>query len=135
MGYEVIHTDDVPVTDLSQIDEVPPDLDVRSVDEALGVENTRVKLWYLDPGEEVQYHAHLEQEELYYALQGTFSLKLGPAGNSEIVEAKPGTFWIASPKTGHGHRNIGDTVGVVLAVGVPAVDDPGQDPHSLTEEE
>ncbi|WP_248907296.1 cupin domain-containing protein [Halocatena marina] len=135
MGYEVVHTDDVPVTDLSNIDEIPPDLDIRAVDEALGAESSKVKLWYFEPGEEIQYHAHSEQEELYYVLQGTFSLKLGPSGESEIVEAGPGTFWVAEPKTGHGHRNIGDDRGIVLAIGAPPIDDPGLDPHSIDGEE
>ncbi|WP_254543981.1 cupin domain-containing protein [Halomarina pelagica] len=133
MGYEIVHTDDVPITDLSQIDEVPPDLDTRAIDEALGTENLKVKLWYFDPGEEIQYHAHAEQEELYYVLQGTFSLKVGKSGEEEIVEAGPGTFYAAGPMTGHGHRNVGDEPGIVLALGAPAVDDPGLDPHSLDE--
>lgn len=135
MGYETIHTDDVPVTDLSEVDEIPPDLDIRAVDEALGTENAKVKLWYFKPGEEIRYHAHSEQEELYYIVQGTFSLKLGPSDETEIVEARPGTFWVAGPKTGHGHRNVGDEVGIVLAFGAPAVDDPGLDPHSLSLDE
>lgn len=134
MGYEVIHTDDVPVTDLSEIDDVPPDHDVRAVDEALGSENLKANVWYIDPGEEIKYHAHSEQEELYYVLRGTFSLKIGPSGDTEIIEAEPGTFWVAGPKTGHGHRNVSDETGVVLAFGAPAVDDPGIDPHSLDEE-
>lgn len=39
-GDEVIHADDVPVTDLSEADDIPLDLDIRVVDEALSVENT-----------------------------------------------------------------------------------------------
>ena len=77
MEYDVTHTEDVPVTDLSEIDEIPPDLDIRSIDDALGTEETNCKLWYFDPGEEITYHAHSEQEELYYVIEGEFSLKLG----------------------------------------------------------
>jgi quercetin dioxygenase-like cupin family protein len=129
--YEVVDTEDVPVTDLSEIDGVPPDLDVRAVDSALDTERLLVKLWYFEPGEEIQYHAHAEQEELYYVLEGEFSVKLGPSGDTELAEADPGTFWVAGPETGHGHRNVGDDDGVVLAVGAPNVDDPGLDPHEL----
>lgn len=131
MGYEVVHTDDVELTDLSEVEEIPPDLDIRAVDEALGTEQMKVKLWYFDPGEEIQYHAHSEQEELYYILQGEFSLKLGRSGEEEFVEAGPGTFYVAGPETGHGHRYVGDDRGIVLALGAPAVEDPGLDPHSL----
>lgn len=129
--YEVVHTDDVPETDLSNIDAVPPDLNVRTVDDVLGTRNAGVKLWYFEPGEEIRYHAHLEQEEVYYVIEGEFSLKLGPSGDEEYVDAGPGTFWVAGPKIGHGHRYVGDDRGVVMAIGSPRVDDPGQDPHSL----
>ncbi|MEF8789815.1 MAG: cupin domain-containing protein [Haloarculaceae archaeon] len=113
-------------------DERPP-VDVRAgdVDGALGAEGLRVKLWRFEPGEEVEYHAHAEQEELYYVLEGEFSLKLGRSGEEEYVEVGPGTFWVAGPDVGHGHRCIGDETGVVLAVGAPPVRAPGLDPHEL----
>ncbi|PSP99167.1 cupin domain-containing protein [Halobacteriales archaeon QS_5_70_17] len=133
MGYGVVHAEDVPVTDLSEVEEVPPDLSVGSVGEALGAENLNANLWYFEPGEEIQYHAHREQEELYYVLEGRFSLKLGPSGEEEYVEVGPGAFYVAGPETGHGHRYLGDERGVVLALGAPAVDDPGIDPHDLEE--
>jgi uncharacterized cupin superfamily protein len=133
MGYDVVHTDDVSLTDLSEVEEIPPDLNIRALDEALGTEQMNVKLWYFDPGEEIQYHAHSEQEELYYVIQGEFSLKLGRSGEEEFVEAGPGTFYVAGPETGHGHRNVGEEQGIVLAIGAPAVEDPGLDPHSLDE--
>jgi uncharacterized cupin superfamily protein len=129
--YRVVDTDDVDETDLSEIEAIPPDLNIRAIDDALGTDNIGVKLWYFEPGEEIQYHAHSEQEELYYVLEGEFSLKLGKSGEEEYVEAGPGTFWVAGPETGHGHRNVGDERGVVLAVGAPRVEDPGLDPHSL----
>ncbi|MEF8842035.1 MAG: cupin domain-containing protein [Haloarculaceae archaeon] len=129
--YEVVHLDDVPTTDLSEVEEVPPDLNIKPVGSTLGSEEMRVTVWYFEPGEEIQYHAHSEQEELYYVLEGEFSLKLGRSGEEEYVEAGPGTFWIAKPEVGHGHRNVGDEQGVVLAFGAPPVEDPGLDPHSL----
>ncbi len=134
MEYEVVHTDDVPKTDLSEVDEVPPDLQIRALDEVLPTEHVQLKLWYFEPGEEIQYHAHAEQEELYYVLEGEFSVKLGRSGEEEYVDAGPGTFWMARPEIGHGHRNVGDEQGVVLAIGAPAVEDPGLDPHGLEEE-
>ena len=131
MEYEVVHADDVPTTDLSEIDDVPPDLSIRALDEVLETDHVQLKLWYFDPGEEIRYHAHSEQEEIFYVLEGEFSLKLGRSGEEEYVEAGPGTFWIAKPEIGHGHRYVGDEQGVVLAIGAPAVDDPGLDPHEL----
>ncbi|MFC4436547.1 MULTISPECIES: cupin domain-containing protein [Natrialbaceae] len=131
MEYEVVHTDEVPLTDLSEIDEVPPDLQIRAIDDFLPSEHIQLKLWYFEPGEEIKYHAHAEQEELYFVLEGEFSLKLGRSGEEEYVEAKPGTFWMARPEVGHGHRNVGDEEGVILAIGAPSVDDPGLDPHAI----
>lgn len=133
MDYEVVHIDDVPTTDLSAVEEVPPDLTIAALDEVLGTDHVKLKLWHFDPGEEIRYHAHSEQEEIFYVLEGEFSLKLGRSGEEEYVEAGPGTFWIAKPEIGHGHRCVGDERGVVLAIGAPAVEDPGIDPHALEE--
>jgi uncharacterized cupin superfamily protein len=129
--HELLDTDDVDVTDLSTVEGVPPDLDVRGIGGALGLERLRATLWYFEPGEEIAYHAHAEQEELYYVVEGEFTVKLGRSGETEILEAGPGTFWAAGPEVGHGHRYVGDDRGVVLAVGAPNVDDPGMDPHAL----
>lgn len=129
--YEVVDTEDVTETDLSNVEEIPPDLTIRAIDDALGTEQIGAKLWYFEPGEEIQYHAHSEQEELYFVLEGEFSLKLGRSGETEYVDAGPGTLWVAKPEIGHGHRNVGDERGVVLSFGAPPVDDPGLDPHDL----
>lgn len=131
MDYNVLDLDDVPLKDLSEIDEVPPDLDIRPIGEQLGLSEMRATVWYFEPGEEIQYHAHSEQEELYFVLEGEFSLKLGRSGDTEYVDADPGTFWVAEPKFGHGHRNVSDERGVVLSIGAPPVDDPGLDPHDI----
>jgi quercetin dioxygenase-like cupin family protein len=135
MEYEVVDTEEIPVTDLSQIEEIPPDLDIRAVDEMLGAENVSIKLWYFEEGEEIGYHAHSEQEELYYVLDGEFSLKLGRSGEEETVEVDEGTFWVASAMIGHGHRCTSEDGGTVLAIGAPPVEDPGLDPHQLSDEE
>ncbi|TKR27682.1 cupin domain-containing protein [Natronomonas salsuginis] len=131
MDYNVLDLDDIPLKDLSEIDEVPPDLDIRPIGEQLGLSEMRATVWYFEPGEEIQYHAHSEQEELYFVLEGEFSLKLGRSGDTEYVDADPGTFWVAEPKVGHGHRNVSDERGVVLSIGAPPVDDPGLDPHDI----
>lgn len=135
MEYTVTATEDVPIVDLSESEEMPPDLDMRAVDEALKCQNVAVKIWHFEEGEEIGYHAHSEQEELFYVLEGTFSLKLGRSGSENYVEADEGTFWVASPKVGHGHRCVSENGGAVLAIGAPPVEDPGLDPHSLDDAE
>lgn len=131
MEYQVLEKEAVSVTDLSNNDEVPPDLDIRPIGQALDLDSIALTVWYFDPGEEIQYHAHREQEEIYYVLEGEFSLKLGRSGEEEFVEAGPETFWVAKPEIGHGHRNVGDERGAILAIGAPPTEDPGTDPHSL----
>lgn len=133
MDYKVVDLDDVPITDLSEIDGIPPTLDIKPIGDQLGLTQMRATVWYFEPGEEIQYHAHREQEELYFVMEGEFSLKLGKSGEEEYVDAGPGTFWVAEPKIGHGHRYVGDDEGVVLSIGAPPVEDPGLDPHSLDE--
>lgn len=133
MDYKVVNLDDVPITDLSEIDAVPPELDIRPIGDQLGLSELRATVWYFQPGEEIQYHAHSEQEELYFALEGEFSLKLGRSGEEEFVDVDAGSFWVAKPEVGHGHRYVGDGEGVVLSIGAPPVEDPGLDPHSLDE--
>ena len=135
MEYAVTDTEDVPITDLSDVEEIPPDLDVRSVSRHLGCEQLVATLWYFDEGEEIQYHAHGEQEELFYVLEGEFSLKLGRSGEEEYREVGPGAFWAAAPMIGRGHRCISEGGGTVLAIGAPNTEDPGLDPHALSDEE
>jgi len=131
MGYDVVDEEDVPWTDLSEDDSVLPTMRVKILSDVLDTQKSNVRLWEFKPGDEIGYHAHAEQEELYYIVEGEFSLKLGPSGKEEYIEVGPGTFYVAGSETGHGHRCIGDNPGRVLAVGVPPVDDPGLDPHSL----
>ncbi len=133
--YAVVSTEDVSKTDLSEIEAIPPDHDIRDIDGALGADEVAVKLWYFEPGEEINYHAHGEQEEVFYVLEGEFSLKLGRSGDTEIVDVGPGDWWRASAMIGHGHRYLGDDTGVVLAIGAPKVDDPGLNPHEISDEE
>jgi quercetin dioxygenase-like cupin family protein len=134
VDYDVVDIDDVAVTDLSGVDSVPPDLNIKPVGDVLGLSDMRCTVWYFEPGEEIQYHAHAHQEEMYFIFEGEFSLKLGESGDEEYLDASAGSFWVAKPKIGHGHRYIGEEQGVVLSFGAPSVADPGLDPHSLADE-
>lgn len=149
MGYGYAHIDDIPRVDLTtdsladlqaeykdNRDSMPDgrrriyQMDIRPVDVELGLDKMRAKVWYFERGDEITYHAHPTQEELYYVLEGEFSLKLGPSGAEEYVEVGPGTFFAAGPDTGHGHRCVSEE-GVVLSIGAPNVDDEPLDPHEL----
>lgn len=127
MTYEVAHTDEIPLIDLAETD-LPAENEIQDIDSALDLANIRGKLWYFEPGEEIRPHAHAEQEELYYVLEGEFEVTLGSPSDPETVEVGPGTFYAAGPETGHGHTNVGDERGAILALGAPQADDPGRDP-------
>ncbi|MFP8890425.1 cupin domain-containing protein [Natrialbaceae archaeon A-CW2] len=127
----VLHRDDAPIVDLSEVDDVRPNVGIQAIDELLELETMGAKLWHFEPGEEVGYHAHPEEEEFYFVLEGEFSLKLGPADDPEYVTVGPGTFWAAGPYEPHGHRYIGEETGVVLALGAPPGNDEVLNPYEL----
>lgn len=127
-GYALTHVDDVPVTHMADIEDMPKKfhpLDVRNVDEVLETEKMKVKMWYIPSGSVMGAHGHSQQEELYYVLQGTFSLRIGPPDNIETVEVKTGAFFAASPEVVRGYENVGEEEGRVLVVSSPNVDEPG----------
>ena len=135
MEYEVTTIEDVPITDLSEVEEVPPELDIRPVSRLLDCQNIAATVWQFDEDEEIGYHAHAEQEELFYVLEGEFALKLGRSGEAEHREVGPGAFWVAAPMVGHGHRCVSADGGAVLAIGAPKGHDPGLDPHELADDD
>jgi oxalate decarboxylase/phosphoglucose isomerase-like protein (cupin superfamily) len=94
---------------------MPPDLDIHALDKTLRIENASPKLRYFEEGEKIQFHAHSEQEEIYYVLAGEFSLKLGRSGEAEFLETSTGTVRAAPPMIDHGHRCVGEDGGTVLA--------------------
>lgn len=126
--YSVVHRDDAPVVSMADVDEVPEEFDpltVRNVDEALQTEELTVKVWTVPPGAHMGVHGHERQEECYYVLRGTFEVEVGPPGDTETVEAGPGTFFAASPEVARGYENVDDEIGTVLVVSAPKVEDRG----------
>ncbi len=129
---KIIHNDDVPMVDLSEREDVKPTVGIRAIDEVLGLEEMGAKLWYFEPGDEVGYHAHPVEEELYYVIKGEFSVKMGPADDPVYETVGPGTFFAAGPYEPHGHRYVGDDEGIVLAIGAPGdAGDDVIDPYDL----
>ncbi|MEF8786910.1 MAG: cupin domain-containing protein [Haloarculaceae archaeon] len=133
MAYDAAATEDIPLIDLYET-ELPAEHDIRDIDDALDLDQMRVKIWYFEPGEEIQPHAHAKQEELYYVLEGEFELTLGDPDESETKTISEGSFYVAGPETGHGHRYVGDDRGAILAIGAPQADDPGRDPREFQTE-
>ncbi|MDY7083012.1 MAG: cupin domain-containing protein, partial [Halobacteria archaeon] len=131
--YEVVHTEDVPRVDLDEALDGMFDPDVRRVETQLGTEKMAPSLWYFDEGEEMIHHAHSEQEELYYVLEGEFEVKFGEAGDTETYNVGAGTFFAAGPDVEHGHKCVSER-GIVLAIGSPNVTDINPDTYTPFDE-
>ncbi|WP_246982933.1 cupin domain-containing protein [Halorientalis marina] len=131
MEYEVVDVAEVETIDMNALDEFPQGH--KQLTAALGLEESHLNVWYYEPGDRTAYHAHLEQEEVFYILEGEFELTLGPPEETETKRVGPGTVYAAGPEVGHGHEYVGDDRGVVLAIGAPPVDDTFRDPASLGE--
>lgn len=129
MEYEVTDVEDVDLIEMDALDQFPSGH--KQLTAALGLEESHLNIWYYEPGDQTEYHAHLDQEEVFYILDGEFELTLGDPEDPETRTVGPGTVYAAGPEVGHGHEYVGDDQGVVLAVGAPPVDDTFRDPATL----
>ena len=90
----------------------------RPVGRALGTEHMGLRLYELEPGESTAfgYHAHENQEEVFYVLDGTLTFETEggdvEVGAGEAVRFGPGEFQQS--------RNAGDGRTRVLGMGAPA---------------
>lgn len=120
MGYHLVDPED-----LEQWDDRPAD--VRSLSTAAGFDyhdsKLGLRLYTLDPGQQspLHYHAHDEQVEVFFVLEGT--LHVETPDRTYVVEAGQALFI----EPGHPQRayNPDDAAGHVrmLAIGAPSVDD------------
>jgi uncharacterized cupin superfamily protein len=90
----------------------------RPVGDALGTEHVGIRYYELEPGESTAfgYHAHADQEELFFVLEGTLSFETED-GEVEVeaggaVRFEPGEFQRS--------HNAGDERVRALGVGAPA---------------
>lgn len=129
MDYSVVDPETVNRIESEKLDTFPASYRVLTGE--LGIDEMRVNVWYYEPGDKTAYHAHRQQEEVFYVLAGEFELMLGDPDEKERHRVGPGTLYAAGPGVGHGHRLIGDEPGTILAIGAPAVDDDFLHPDAL----
>lgn len=111
------------------VDDVEPaslgdgDLDRRGLSEPLGTSDLAINRYELEPGEAFSggLHAHLDQEELFYVVDGTatFETKPEPDADSETVEVGPGEAVRFPPGEFQQGRNESDDRVLALALGGP----------------
>ncbi|MFB6197300.1 MAG: cupin domain-containing protein, partial [Halobacteriaceae archaeon] len=66
----------------------------------------RPRLWRVEPGDQLRYHVHEQQEELYHVVKGTGQLIVG--SDQEMVEIPEGGFFKPGIKTPRQIRNDTD---------------------------
>ncbi|GGM37345.1 cupin domain-containing protein [Haloarcula argentinensis] len=109
-------------------DEIEPqamggDVDRRGLADPLGTTDVAINRYVLDPGEAFSggLHAHLDQEEVFYVVEGTatFEHRPDPAGESEMVTVGPDEVVRFAPGEYQQGRNESDDRVVALALGAP----------------
>lgn len=94
----------------------------RPLGKAIGTEHMGMRFYELEPGESTAfgYHAHENQEEVFYVVEGelTFETEDGEVsvGEGEAIRFGPGEF----------QRSRNDTDGRVRTLGIGAPADPGE---------
>jgi mannose-6-phosphate isomerase-like protein (cupin superfamily) len=110
------------------VDDVEPqsmggDVDRRGLADPLGATDVAINRYVLEPGEGFSggLHAHLDQEELFYVVEGTatFEHRSEPAGESETITVEAGEAVRFAPGDYQQGRNESDEQVVALALGAP----------------
>lgn len=111
------------------IDDVAPtsfgdsELDRRGLSDPLGTTDLAINRYALAPGEAFAgaMHTHLDQEEVFYVVDGTatFETKPDPNADSETVEVDAGEAIRFAPGEFQQGRNESDEQVVALALGAP----------------
>ena len=110
------------------IDDVEPnamggDTDRRALADPLGATDVAVNRYALDPGEAFSggMHAHLDQEEIFYIVEGeaTFETAPEPDAETETVTVDSGEAIRFAPGEYQQGRNESDERVVALALGAP----------------
>jgi len=120
MGYHVIDPDELPV-------EPERPSDMRYVSEAAGLEHLGLRIYTVEPGEEIPLsgmHYHDEQEEVFYVREGTLSIETP----DRTYDVDAGRFFVAEPGSAHRAHVPADADEAASAIGMGAP--PQSDGHS-----
>ena len=121
--------------------EVPPRgglgaADARRLTEPLGATNVAINRFAVEPGESIGggMHTHMQQEELFYVVEGTatFETKPEPTAESEVVTVSAGEAVRFAPGEYQEGRNESDERLVVLGIGGPQESGESRAPRPCT---
>jgi quercetin dioxygenase-like cupin family protein len=117
MGYHVIDPDDL---------EPEPDRpsEMRYVSEAADMDRMGLRVYAVDPGEEIPLsglHYHDEQEEAFYVVSGTLSVETP----EEVYRVEAEEFFVADPGSAHRAHvaDDADESARVIGMGAPPLSD------------
>lgn len=116
MGYQVIDPGS-----LEPMGDRP--VDARSISDAAGLKNMGVRLYHVEPGEQLPltYHYHETQEEIFHVLDGRLTVETP----DQVFRVEAGEVFVADPESPHRAHNpaSADAPVRVFAVGAPAASD------------
>jgi len=103
-------------------EEFPPEIDegvnLNLIDH-LNTQEMRPRLWRFQPGQQLSYHYHEQQEELFYVVEGTLHFLVGAPDDKEEVEVPAGSFFKPGTQTPRQLFNPTDEEAISLIVGAP----------------
>lgn len=109
----------------------------RNLADALSATDVAINLFELEPGEVFAggLHAHLDQEEIFYVMDGTttFETKESAAEESTILKVRAGEVVRFPPGEFQQGRNESDENVVALAIGAPKDSVEGRVPRTCSE--
>lgn len=112
-------------------------LDMRRLAEPLNTSQLAINYYTLDPGQAFSpgVHTHLDQEEVFYILDGTATFETKPEATaaSERIEVSAGEAVRFAPGEFQQGRNESDAPVVALALGAPRDPTEGRVPQSCPE--
>ena len=97
--------------------------------DALGLADAAMNFYELEPGDSFAYgfHAHAEQEEVFYVLDGRLSVETP----DRVFTVEPGQFFVAEPGSPHRAHNAAEADRALRVIGMGAP--PQSDGHSYGE--
>lgn len=112
-------------------------LDMRRLAEPLNTSELAINYYALDPGQAFSpgIHTHLDQEEVFYILDGTATFETKPeaTADSEHIEVRAGEVVRFAPGEFQQGRNESDAPVVALALGAPRGPTEGRVPQPCPE--
>jgi|TARA_B100001750_G_C15367293_1_gene525431 quercetin dioxygenase-like cupin family protein len=92
--------------------------------EVLELKTMRGKFWFVPPGEEIVFHKHGVQEEIYYQIKGPGKILFGE-NREEVVEVPEGSIVSVPPETWRQVINDTEEEHIWLIIGSPPIDKDG----------